>query len=189
MLLHSCMCLLANVKCNELGIYFKMSVAYNNKDIQPHGHCCHYQVMSLTDHSLAVAFLGIILPQMLLITIYSIHGMIYGFQCHVKTMYLGSTLGQPNPSEIQPSPEDILGFATHATKLTPDLGPRLHLNESPWSWNHHCQTDKHQNLAPSIRNYLTYKSAWHKELPAWMFVTMKTCLAKPQDQVICPPRQ
>lgn len=67
------MCLVANVKCNELGMYFRMSGAYNNKDIQPHGHCCHYQIMSLTDHSLAIAFLGIILPQMLLITTYSIH--------------------------------------------------------------------------------------------------------------------
>lgn len=73
MLLHSCMCLLANVKCNELGIYFKMSAAYNNRDIQPHGHCCHYQIMSLTDPSLATAFLGIILPQMLLISTHSIH--------------------------------------------------------------------------------------------------------------------
>ena len=37
MLLHSCMCLFANLKCNELGIYCKMSVAYNNKDVQPCG--------------------------------------------------------------------------------------------------------------------------------------------------------
>lgn len=50
-----------------------MSVAYNNRDIQPHGHGCHYQIMSLMDPSLATAFLGIILPQMLLITTHSIH--------------------------------------------------------------------------------------------------------------------
>jgi hypothetical protein len=38
----------------------------------------------------------------------------------VKTKYLGSTLRQSNPSEIQPSPDDILGFAMHAKKLTAD---------------------------------------------------------------------
>lgn len=47
-------------------------------------------------------------------------GMINGFQCHVKTMYLGSTFGKSNPSEIQQSPEDILGFAMHAGELTVD---------------------------------------------------------------------
>lgn len=60
-------------------------------------------------------------------------GMMDGFQCHVKTMYLGSTLGQSNSSEMQPSPENILGFATQPGELTADGGPRLHFNESPWS--------------------------------------------------------
>lgn len=47
-------------------------------------------------------------------------GMMDGFWCHVKAMYLGSTLRQTNPSELQPSPEDILSSAMRAGELTAD---------------------------------------------------------------------
>lgn len=36
----------SSLKCNESDIHFKLSVAYNNKDVQPHGHYCP-QIMSL----------------------------------------------------------------------------------------------------------------------------------------------
>lgn len=32
------MCLSANLKGDELSTHFKLSMADNNKDIQPHGH-------------------------------------------------------------------------------------------------------------------------------------------------------
>lgn len=63
------MCLLANLKCNELGIYFKMPVAYNNIDIQPLLLSDYVPNWSQFGHS----FPGNNSTQMLLITTHSIH--------------------------------------------------------------------------------------------------------------------
>lgn len=166
LLLHAWMCLLFNLKCSEFGIHFKISVAYNSKK-----RSTSWSLQSLLDHvpqwaSLAIASLG---------WFYSKCGWLFYrafiwndqwllVPCENRVPW--THFGQPNPSETQPSPEDILSFAKHAGELTADWRPKYHFNESPRSWIHQCQTDKHRDLAPSIRNYLPFKSACCKELPA-----------------------
>ena len=150
LLLHAWMCLLFNLKCSEFGIHFKISVAYSRKK-----RSTSWSLQSLLDHvpqwaSLAIASLG---------WFYSKCGWLFYrafiwndqwllVPCENRVPWIH--FGQPNPSEIQPSPEDILSFAKHAGELTADWWPKYHFNESPRS--------------ESINARLTNIETWHLPL-------------------------